>query len=116
MKTTAMLATAALALALAMASCTGCGSHNADGTDTVAAPDTVHRQAVVVDPAIEQLATTGVAVDGAMNSIYIKVGNDTVEYSYPDLEQAKRASWSIGDTVTVVYAKTADGDSVIELR
>ena len=114
MKTLVMLTTAVVALT--MASCTGCGSHNGDGTDTVAQPDTVCRQAVVVDPAPEQQTTTGVAVDGAMNSIYIKVGDDTVEYSYPDLEQAKRASWVIGDTVTVVYAKTADGDSVIELR
>ena len=111
-----LLLTLAVLPALAITSCTGCGTQQpGDGSDTVAA-DTVVKQAIVVDKAPQAIEITGVAVDGAMNSIYIQVGNDTVEYSFPDLEQAKRASWTIGDTVTVVYVHTADGDSVIELR
>lgn len=58
---------------------------------------------------------TGVAVDGAMNSVYLKIGDDTVEFSYPDLDGDHRASWAINDTLTVRYYETADGDSVIDV-
>ena len=58
---------------------------------------------------------TGVAIDGAMNSVYLKVGDDTIEFSYPDLDGEHRASWSINDTLTVRYYETADGDSVTEV-
>ena len=67
---------------------------------------------------IEQLEiqeVTGVAVDGAMNSVYLKIGEDTVEFSYPDLEGDHRDSWSINDTLTVRYYETTDGDSVTEV-
>lgn len=50
----------------------------------------------------------GVAIDGAMNSIEIlTLKGDTVNYAYPELDQSKRASWSIGDTVTIKYVKLA---------
>ena len=55
---------------------------------------------------------TGVAVDGAMNSISLKVGEDTVDFSYPDLESENRDTWDINDTVTVRYVETESGDSV----
>lgn len=58
---------------------------------------------------------TGVAIDGAMNSVYLKVGEDTIEFSYPDLDSEHRASWSINDTLTVRYYETADGDSVTDV-
>ena len=58
---------------------------------------------------------TGVAIDGAMNSVYLKVGDDTIEFSYPDLDSEHRASWSINDTLTVRYYETADGDSVTDV-
>ena len=54
---------------------------------------------------------TGVAVDGAMNSISLKVGEDTVDFSYPDLESENRDTWDINDTVTVRYVETESGDS-----
>ena len=74
-----------------------------------------------VEPAeIEQVTdslqeVTGVAIDGAMNSVYLKVGEDTIEFSYPDLDSEHRASWSINDTLTVRYYETADGDSVTDV-
>jgi len=74
-----------------------------------------------VEPAeIEQVTdslqeVTGVAIDGAMNSVYLKVGDDTIEFSYPDLDSEHRASWSINDTLTVRYYETADGDSVTDV-
>lgn len=65
-----------------------------------------------VDTALE---VTGVAIDGAMNSVYLKVGDDTVEFTYPDLDSERRASWSINDTLTVRYFVTEDGDSVTDV-
>ena len=67
----------------------------------------------IEQPAIQEV--TGVAVDGAMNSVYLKIGEDTVEFSYPDLDGEHRDSWSINDTLTVRYYETADGDSVTEV-
>ena len=58
---------------------------------------------------------TGVAIDGAMNSIYLKVGDDTIGFSYPDLDMDHRAPWDMGDTVTVRYYVTESGDSVTDI-
>ena len=71
-----------------------------------------------VEPAeIEQVTdslqeVTGVAIDGAMNSVYLKVGDDTIEFTYPDLDANHRDSWDINDTLTVEYYETVNGDSV----
>lgn len=75
----------------------------ADNTDSVE---------VVADTALQ---VTGVAIDGAMNSVYLKVGDDTIEFNYPDLESQFRASWEIDDTLTVRYYVTENGDSVTEV-
>lgn len=77
-------------------------------------------QAVVEDSAVIDSTTiaqevTGVAIDGAMNSVYLKVGEDTIEFTYPDLDTEKRASWEIDDTLTVRYFATEAGDSVTEV-
>ena len=61
------------------------------------------------------LQVTGVAIDGAMNSISLLVGDDTLDFSYPDLDIDHKASWDINDTVTVRYYVTHDGDSVIDV-
>ena len=58
---------------------------------------------------------TGVAVDGAMNSVYLLVGNDTVEFAYPDLDSDVRDSWDINDTLTIKYVETQSGDSVVQV-
>ena len=70
-------------------------------------PDTIEQ------PVIQEVS--GVAVDGAMNSVYLKVGDDTVEFSYPDLDGDHRDSWAINDSLTVRYYETADGDSVVDV-
>lgn len=67
----------------------------------------------IEQPEVQEV--TGVAVDGAMNSVYLKIGEDTVEFSYPDLEGDHRDSWYINDTLTVRYYETTDGDSVTEV-
>ena len=95
-----ILALSAFAAILTM-SCTGQADKD---TQPVQLADTVEQ--------VEVQEITGVAVDGAMNSVYLKVGDDTIEFSYPDLEGENRASWAINDTLTVRYITTADGDSV----
>lgn len=67
---------------------------------------------VEVDPTQE---VTGVAIDGAMNSVYLKVGEDTLEFSYPDLSSENRDAWDINDTLTIKYVETQNGDSVIQV-
>ncbi len=95
-----ILALSAFAAILTM-SCTGQADKE---TQPVQLADTVEQ--------VEVQEITGVAVDGAMNSVYLKVSDDTIEFSYPDLEGENRASWAINDTLTVRYITTADGDSV----
>jgi hypothetical protein len=78
------------------------------------------------DPLIQQEDTTkvdepqpneviGVAIGGAMNSVDLKVGDDTIEFAYPDLDGDHRASWNEGDTLTVRYYVTENGDSVTDV-
>ena len=98
----------AFAVLCALPMITSCMRDNGTSTDDEVQPvDTV-----VVDSTQQ---VTGVAVDGAMNSVYLKVGDDTVEFSYPDLDSERRASWAINDTLTVRYYETTDGDSVTEV-
>ena len=95
-------------VALSLFSCIENGTQNKSddpATDSIApAPDDQ-----------EPISVTGVAIDGAMNSISLLVGDDTVYFSYPDLDNDHRASWDINDSVTVHYYVTANGDSVTEV-
>jgi hypothetical protein len=90
--------------ALSFFSCTGEGqSENQEQeTDTVEVADSAK-------------TLSGIAVDGAMNSIYLMVGSDTIEFDYPDLDSDHRASWEMGDSVTIRYYVTEDGDSVTDV-
>lgn len=87
-------------VAIALFSCIG-------GTENNAKDETPEESAEQVN-----VQVTGVAIDGAMNSVYLKVGDDTIEFAYPDLETEFRDSWDINDTLTVQYIMTANGDSV----
>lgn len=58
---------------------------------------------------------TGVAIDGATNSISLLVGKDTMSFEYPDLDSDHKDAWYINDTVTVRYYVTHDGDSVTDV-
>ena len=91
-------------VAISTISCTG--EANQEEKQEVQ-PDTIEQ------PVIQEVS--GVAVDGAMNSVYLKVGDDTVEFSYPDLDGDHRDSWAINDSLTVRYYETADGDSVVDV-
>lgn len=91
--------------AIAFTSCIDSGQSNQDETTV----DTLEQS---VDSAIQ---VTGVAIDGAMNSVYLKVGDDTIEFAYPDLEASHRDSWDINDTLTVEYYETVNGDSVTNI-
>ena len=89
-------------IAIAMGSCI-------DGAQSESQDTAVDSVEQSVDTAMQ---VTGVAIDGAMNSVYLKVGDDTIEFAYPDLDASHRDSWDINDTLTVEYYETANGDSV----
>ena len=93
---------------ISMFSCTG-GQQENNPSDN----DSIDTTVVVADTAIHEV--TGVAVDGANNSISLLVGGDTVSFEYPDLDRDHRDSWYINDTVTVRYYVTHDGDSVTDV-
>ena len=96
----------ALLFSLGMVSCVkDAGQEKETGTvegDTIENADTAQQ-------------VTGIAIDGAMNSVILKVGDDTLQFDYPELDPDHRASWSINDTVTVKYYVTASGDSVTDV-
>lgn len=90
---------------MAITSCTGENNDNNNVEVTQNEPvDTLQVQQV-----------KGVAVDGAMNSVYLKVGDDTIEFTYPDLDSEHRATWDINDSLTVTFVQTANGDSVTQV-
>lgn len=97
------------AAGLLIVSLTACVKDNKPSEDEQLEPADIEQ----VTDTLQEI--TGVAIDGAMNSVYLKVGDDTIEFSYPDLDSEHRASWSINDTLTVRYYETADGDSVTEV-
>lgn len=94
--------------AFTMTSCAGHDEQQETKPDQIGTVD-------VQETAPDVKTVTGVAVDGAMNSVYLKVGDDTLDYSFPDLESENRASWDINDTLTIKYVVTEYGDSVIEV-
>ena len=98
----------AFAVLCALPMITSCIRDNGTSSDVEEQPvDTV-----VVDSTLQ---VTGVAVDGAMNSVYLKVGDDTLEFSYPDLASESRDAWDINDTLTIKYVETESGDSVTQV-
>ena len=92
--------------AIALASCTGGVKEDSQGTAPV---DTIRQETDTAK------LVTGVAVGGAMNSVSLKVGDDTIEFTYPDLDVNNRDSWDINDTLTVQYVQTESGDSVTSI-
>lgn len=53
-------------------------------------------------PAKDTVSYTGVVIDGAMNSIFIKTAaGDTLSFGYPNLNHEQIQSYMINDTVTV---------------
>lgn len=95
-------------LAVVATSCESCSGPQGGVSQAMGDNDTTQ----MADSVLE---VTGVAVDGAMNSVALLVGEDTVFFSYPELEAEHRGSWEIGDTVTVRYAQTQNGDSVTDV-
>ena len=94
------------ALAVGVWSC-GKGSGNGEGADSTVVSVSPE------DSVDDEQTSIGVAIDGAMNSITILDANgDTLNFSYPDLDPAKRVSWSIGDTVTIKYNEV-DGEAQV---
>ena len=101
-----LIATLIGLMGIGMVSCGKAGSNGGDNDSTMV---TVSPEAAVDS----ELTAIGVAIDGAMNSITIvNEHGDTLSFSYPDLEPSKRASWSIGDTVSIKYVEV-DGEAQV---
>ena len=94
-------------IAISMFSCID-GDKQADSTKQ-------EQDSIVPVDTMQEVLVSGVAIDGAMNSISLLVGDDTVYFTYPDLDNDHRASWDINDSVTVRYYVTANGDSVTDV-
>lgn len=88
--------------ALSMMSCIGGSQDN--GLPTEQPTDSIESDTIEV---------SGLAIDGAKNSVALLVGTDTLIFDYPDLDVDHRQSWVIGDSVTVRYYATESGDSVV---
>ena len=60
----------------------------------------------------DTVSYTGVVIDGAMNSIFIKMpAGDTLSFGYPNLNRDKIQNYIINDTVTV----NTQADTVISI-
>lgn len=92
-----------IAASFALVSCGGNNGASKVSNESAAA-DTIVASA-------DSTVVTGIAVDGAMNSILLRtVEGDTLSFGYPELPTDKRYGWSIGDTVSVSYIKSSDGN------
>ena len=100
----------ALSVISALSLCSCIGEGKIDSQDVVPEDSTL-----VDNDAQAQREVSGVAIDGAMNSVYLKVGDDTIGFSYPNLDSDHRAAWDVGDSITVRYYVTQDGDSVTDV-
>ncbi len=100
-----------------MAMLTAVSSCNGNSDKQTATTDTIDSTAITPNDSDSVISVTGIAIDGAMNSIFIKVASgDTLNFAYPDLDESKQATWVEGDTMTVRYLKVTNGpDSVIQL-
>ena len=92
---------------MAMLSAVSCVNGNSD--NNAATTDTIDSTAIAPNDSDSVISVTGTALDGAMNSIFIKAANgDTLNFAYPDLDESKRDSWVEGDTVTAVLFGLVD--------
>lgn len=82
---------------------------------SVATQDSVKVDSNAVAP--KMCNVSGVAIDGAMNSILLKTSEgDTLSFGYPELPPSQRIGWMIGDTVTISYVHVGGMDSVTLMR
>ena len=72
------------AAGLLIVSLTACVKDNKPSEDEQLEPADIEQ----VTDTLQEI--TGVAIDGAMNSVYLKVGDDTIEFSYPEQERQQR--------------------------
>jgi len=102
-----------LSLCATAALLTACNTGNTESQDATDARDSIAATVdeMVIDSTAQQ-QLRGKVIDGAMNSIYVLVQDDTLSFSYPDLARDSIDGWAIDDSVTVNYYMTAQGDSV----
>ncbi|MDY4075852.1 MAG: hypothetical protein SOY38_03925 [Sodaliphilus sp.] len=63
------------------------------------------------------LSVQGVAVGGAMNSIFVEDDQkESHDFAYPELNRDSIDAWEEGDIVKVTYTPGAEGDVVSSVR
>lgn len=81
-------------MAFAGLSCSNTGGNTPGTEELQPAPATISAR--------DTVSYTGVVIDGAMNSIFIKgETGDTLSFGYPNLDRSKIQNYMINDTVTV---------------
>lgn len=92
-------------LAMMMVSFWSCG--NSDTATDSATTDSLDA---------DTLEVSGIAIDGAMNSVIIVASTgDTLSFSYPDLAPEMRYSWTEGDSITIRFTLIDDEPVVTQL-
>ena len=108
------------ASALFMGSCKkeGKGSvETASGADTIPVEQVLDTDTTANGNADSMLSVQGVAVGGAMNSIFVEDDQkESHDFAYPELNRDSIDAWEEGDIVKVTYTPGAEGDVVSSVR
>lgn len=94
-------------MSVAFMACEGTSTAGGEENDTIEVDSTEN---IIDSTAMQEVR--GVVVDGARRSIDLQVGEDTMNF---ELESSSDVSWEIGDSLTVRYYMTQQGDSVVEI-
>ncbi|MDY3007959.1 MAG: hypothetical protein SOR86_02800 [Sodaliphilus sp.] len=108
------------ASALFIGSCQKEGKGTADtasDADTIPVEQVLDTDTTANGNADSMLSVQGVAVGGAMNSIFVEDNQkESHDFAYPELNRDSIDAWEEGDIVKVTYAPGAEGDVVSSVR
>lgn len=100
-----------------------CQKEGKGSTDTASDADTIPIEQVLdTDTTTKEntdgvLTIQGVAVGGAMNSIFVEdEQKEAHDFAYPELNRDSIDAWEEGDIVKVTYTPGAEGDVVSSVR
>lgn len=110
-----------VASAFFVGSCQKEGKGSADAAseaDTIAVEQAADSDSVAnSEQNAGMLSVQGVAVGGAMNSIFVEdEQKEPHDFAYPELNRDSIDAWEEGDIVKVTYTPEAEGDVVSSVR
>ena len=89
----------------------------ASDTDTIPVEQILDTDTTANGNADSMLSVQGVAVGGAMNSIFVEDDQkESHDFAYPELNRDSIDAWEEGDIVKVTYTTGAEGDVVSSVR